>query len=140
MTHKVGVTTDTGTCFALRHQVFVVEQGVPVAEEIDDLDATATHLLAWVGADPVGAARIVFSEHKAKIGRVCVLADHRGSGLGQALITQAVEVAKTRGATQAILGAQLHALPFYAALGFRAFGPDYDDAGILHRDMGMDLT
>ncbi len=39
------------------------------------------------------------------------------------------------GISQVKLGAQVHALGFYEALGFEAFGPVYDDAGIPHRDM-----
>lgn len=136
---RIEVTTDQPTCFALRHLVFVAEQGVPIEEEIDDLDPSATHLLAWDGAIPVGAARVVFDGDTAKIGRVCVLAQARGTGLGVALIRHAVEVARAKGATTARLGAQTHALGFYEKLGFAAFGPIYLDAGIDHRDMELPL-
>ncbi|MBQ4825575.1 GNAT family N-acetyltransferase [Leisingera sp. HS039] len=141
MSLSMAVTDDLETCFALRHQVFVVEQGVPLEEEQDTLDASATHLLAVQDGDPVGTARIVFKGDTAKIGRVCVLQSTRGNGLGAKLIEAAVETARTKpGISKAKLGAQLHAIGFYEKLGFTAFGPVYDDAGIDHRDMLRDFT
>lgn len=138
---EITVTTQPETCFALRHQVFVVEQGVPIEEEIDALDASATHLLARRNSVPIGAARIVFQHDLAKIGRVCVLQPARGTGLGAALINEAVAIARaTPGITQAKLGAQIQALGFYEKLGFTAVGPVYDDAGIDHRDMVLELA
>ncbi|WP_027257124.1 GNAT family N-acetyltransferase [Leisingera aquimarina] len=141
MNLTISVTNDLQTCFALRHQVFVEEQGVPVEEEQDTLDADATHLLALQDSIPVGTARIVFKGDTAKIGRVCVLPSARGTGLGAKLIEAAVHNARAEpGIAKAKLGAQLHAIGFYERLGFNAFGPVYDDAGIDHRDMVRDFT
>ena len=141
MSLTIAVTEDLETCFALRHQVFVEEQGVPVEEEKDALDASATHLLALRDGVAVGTARIVFKGDTAKIGRVCVLTSARGTGLGAKLIEAAVETARVRsGVAKAKLGAQIHAIGFYEKLGFTAFGPVYDDAGIDHRDMVRDFT
>ena len=134
MSVEIALTRDLETCFALRRVVFIDEQGVPEAEEIDDLDPLSLHLLATDKGTSVGTARIYISDNTAKIGRVCVLQSHRGTGLGAALIREALEVSKGK-ATTAKLGAQLHALGFYEALGFTATGPVYDDAGIDHRDM-----
>jgi len=140
MNRMITVTQDHDACYALRHEVFVLEQGVPLAEERDALDAQATHLLATDAEQPVGAARIVFLDDTAKIGRVCVLKPARGTGLGADLIEAAVSIArKTPGITRAKLGSQLHAIGFYEKLGFQAFGPVYDDAGIDHRDMVLNL-
>ncbi|UWQ79399.1 GNAT family N-acetyltransferase [Leisingera sp. S132] len=141
MSLSISVSGDLKTCFALRHQVFVEEQGVPVEEEQDDLDAAATHLLALQEGVPVGTARIVFRGNAAKIGRVCVLPSARGTGLGAKLVEAAVDAAQAHpGVTKAKLGAQIHALGFYEKLGFTAVGPVYDDAGIDHRDMVRDFT
>jgi len=140
MSFDISVTQDLETCFALRHTVFVLEQRVPVAEEQDELDAIATHLLAVSEGTSIGTARIVAQGEVAKIGRVCVLRSARGTGLGAALITAAVETAQSMpGITAAKLGAQVHALGFYRKLGFTAQGPVYLDAGIEHRDMVRDL-
>lgn len=137
---KIEVTTDIATCLDLRRVVFIDEQGVSEADERDDLDAEAVHLLAWVGDRAVGSARLLTTGHTGKIGRVCVLADQRGSGLGAALIGAAVEEFRRMPGIETVkLGAQTHAIAFYEKLGFAAFGPEYDDAGIAHRDMMLDL-
>ncbi|MEH6773156.1 MAG: GNAT family N-acetyltransferase [Cereibacter changlensis] len=136
----IAVTTDIAACRALRRTVFIEEQGVPEADEIDDLDGEAIHLLAEVEGRPVGSARLLVRGETGKIGRVCVLAEQRGAGLGAALIRAAVaELRRIPGVRQAKLGAQTHALGFYEKLGFTALGPAYIDAGIPHRDMVLAL-
>lgn len=137
---RIEQTSDLDTCRALRRAVFIEEQNVPEAEEWDGLDVDAIHLLAWDGDHPVGTARILEKGHIGKIGRVCVLSEARGTGLGAALIRAALDILRTRpGITQAKLGAQTHAIGFYEKLGFTAQGPIYDDAGIPHRDMTLEL-
>ena len=131
-------TDDLEACFSLRRIVFIDEQGVPEAEEIDELDPISLHFLAMDGETPVGTARIFIKDNMAKIGRVCVLQSHRGQGVGVALIRAAMDAARGK-AGKVMLGAQVHAKEFYAALGFRVVGPVYDDAGIDHRDMVQDL-
>jgi predicted GNAT family N-acyltransferase len=138
MTGSILLTDDIAACRALRRAVFIEEQGVPEADEVDDLDPQCLHLLAVQDGVPVGSARIFIAGDLAKIGRVCVLKSHRGTGLGADLIRAAMKVSKDK-ATRAKLGAQRHALGFYEALGFTATGPVYEDAGIDHRDMVQDL-
>ncbi|WP_417700196.1 GNAT family N-acetyltransferase [Pseudophaeobacter sp.] len=141
MTAVIEITQDFTACYALRHKVFVQEQGVPESEELDAHDASATHLLAWQNHAPIGTARIVFDGDLAKIGRVCVLPDLRGTGLGADLIRAALAIARdTPGIATVKLGAQIQVLGFYEKLGFSATGPVYDDAGIDHRDMVMELA
>ena len=134
MSVEVTTTDDLDTCLDLRRVVFMDEQGVTLEEEIDGLDPDCLHLLALLAGEPVGTARIHFSDDTAKIGRVCVLKPGRGKGIGAALIEKALDVSRGK-ARQAKLGAQLDALGFYSKLGFVAVGPTYDDAGIPHRDM-----
>ena len=138
MSLSIELTDDITTCRALRREVFILEQGVAEADEVDDLDPICLHLLATQSGVPVGTARILIRDDSAKIGRVCVVASQRGTGLGKALIKRCLEVSKPH-ASKAKLGAQLHALGFYEALGFAAFGPVFDDAGIDHRNMVIDL-
>lgn len=134
-------TTDLETCMAIRLKVFVEEQHVPVEEERDAHDETAIHLLAVVDGQALGTARILRDGAVGKIGRVAVLPQARGTGLGAALIRAAlVELRATAGVTRAKLGAQTHAIGFYEKLGFAAYGPEYLDAGIPHRDMALDLA
>lgn len=139
MTAVISVTTDIATCRRLRRIVFIEEQGVSEADEVDDKDGEAIHLLARVGGEAVGSARLLLAGQTGKIGRVCVLKAQRGTGLGAALIRAAVAELRARGMTQAKLGAQTHAIGFYERLGFTPYGPEYMDAGIPHRDMVLPL-
>jgi ElaA protein len=137
---RIARTTDIATCRALRRCVFIEEQGVSEADEIDDLDGEAIHLLAVVADRPVGTARLLLQGDTGKIGRVCVLAEARGADIGAALIRAAVaDLAAMPGISRAKLGAQVHALGFYERLGFAAVGPVYMDAGIEHRNMVLEL-
>ncbi|MGY6547495.1 MAG: GNAT family N-acetyltransferase [Roseinatronobacter sp.] len=140
MTLKIGLTQDLAICHALRRAVFIEEQAVPEAEELDGLDTEALHLLAQRGTEPVGCTRLLIAGDTGKIGRVCVLAHARGQGIGTALMVAALDtLAAQPGVRRAKLGAQTHALDFYLRLGFVAEGPEYLDAGIVHRDMLRDL-
>ena len=139
MTLEVGRTEDLKSCHALRRAVFIEEQEVPEDLEVDGLDDAALHLLATLDGRPVGTARMLLKGATGKIGRVCVLRDLRGQGVGAALIRAAVEELRRLGLAQAKLGSQVHAIPFYEKLGFAAEGPVYDDAGIPHRDMVLAL-
>ena len=136
---RIAVTDDIATCRALRRVVFIEEQGVSEADELDDLDGVAVHLLAIVDGRPMGSARIIPGNGYGKIGRVCVLAEARGTGLGAALMREAVQECRRLGLKTARLGAQTHALGFYEALGFEAVGPVFDDASIPHREMILTL-
>lgn len=137
---EIDVTRDLEACHLLRRIVFIEEQGVSEADELDDLDAGAIHLLARDQGRPVASARLLLQGEVGKIGRVCVLKEMRGTGLGQLLMLKALEeLSRLPEITTAKLGAQCHALGFYEKLGFTAFGPIYDDAGIPHRDMKIVL-
>ena len=136
MNWDISRTDDIATCHALRRAVFIEEQGVSEAEEVDGRDGAALHVLATQNGKPMGCARLLVADGVAKIGRVCVLKDGRGTGLGAAIIEACLDIARMEpGVEKARLGAQTHALSFYEKLGFTAFGPVYDDAGIPHRDM-----
>ncbi len=132
----IRVTRDVATCHVLRRAVFVEEQEIDEADEWDDLDDEAIHFLAFHDGLPVGTARMLIRGDTAKIGRVCVLAARRGTGLGADMIRAAMDHARELpGVTRAYLSAQSRVLGFYERLGFVAYGEEYDDAGIPHRDM-----
>ncbi len=136
MTLEIAPTQDIAICRALRRIVFIDEQGVSEADEVDDKDGAAIHLLAQLGGVPIGSARLLCDGATGKIGRVCVLAEHRGSGAGAALIRASVAHLRTLHWIEKVkLGAQVHALGFYEKLGFAAIGEVYQDAGIAHRHM-----
>ena len=132
---RITETRDTQACYALRLTVFVEEQGYSAEGEIDALDPLCRHLLACDEGTPVATARVYFEGATAKIGRVCVLQSHRGTGLGADLINAAVAMAEQQDAQRAVLGAQVQAIGFYAKIGFAPYGPRYDDEGEPHQMM-----
>ena len=121
----------------IRRQVFIEEQAVPQQEEWDGRDDECLHVLARLDGQPVGTARLLPDGH---IGRVAVLAAGRGRGIGLALMQAAIEAARQRGHAHAELAAQTHALAFYRRRGFKAYGAEFLDAGIAHRNMRLDLA
>lgn len=130
---KIAPTEDFAACMAVRIAVFVKEQGVPAQLENDALDAGARHLLATRDGQPVGTARVMREGKTGKIGRVCVLKELRGTGLGLALMQAALDELRGMGGIERVqLGAQTSALPFYARLGFAPCGEAFDSVGIPH--------
>lgn len=123
---------------AVRETVFVLEQGVPLELEWDDLDPQCRHVLARdVHERPIGTGRLT-PEHK--IGRMAVLAEWRGRGVGDALLVALLDQARALGWTEVKLHAQVSAEAFYARHGFVAEGERFDEAGIVHQTMRMALT
>ena len=121
----------------IRTEVFVREQDVPEDLEWDGLDADSRHLLALVDREPVGTGRLAQS---GKIGRMAVLATHRGRGIGDRLLAGLIRLAADSGHQRTYLHAQVHATDFYARQGFRAEGETFMEAGIAHRRMVLDLA
>lgn len=140
MSFTVVPTDDLDMCLALRIKVFVEEQGVPLEMERDADDDSSQHYLAWLDDQAVGTARVIRDGTLAKIGRVCLLPKARGGGRGAALIRAILSELEQNGdVSRVALGAQVSAIGFYEALGFEAYGEDYDDAGIPHRNMARSL-
>jgi predicted GNAT family N-acyltransferase len=117
---------------ALRHEVFVGEQGVPPRLETDGRDPDALHLVAIRGAEVIGTCRLVIDRRTAKLGRLAVRRDARGAGAGTALVRVAEAQARAAGARRMALHAQAHATGLYAARGFVRLGARFRQAGIEH--------
>lgn len=116
----------------IRFVVFVEEQKVPVEMELDEHDANCLHVIARDAGRAVGTGRLLPDGH---IGRMAVLRDARGIGVGAAMLAVLVESARTHGDKEVVLSAQSHAIGFYRKQGFVEEGPEYLDAGIPHRTM-----
>ena len=122
----------------IRELVFVREQGVPLELEWDEQDPHCDHVLAS-GADgkAVGTGRLLPDGH---IGRMAVMKEWRGKGVGALLLRALMEQARRRGHTQARLNAQTQAAGFYQRFGFEVSGAEFLEAGIRHVRMQRDLT
>lgn len=122
---------------AIRQAVFVVEQGIAQALEWDGADAGCVHALALdARGRAIGTGRLL---PQARIGRMAVLPEARGAGVGGRILARLVEVARGRGDASVELSAQRVAEAFYRRHGFRAIGDPYEEAGIVHVKMRRDL-
>jgi predicted GNAT family N-acyltransferase len=123
---------------AVRLAVFVVEQNIPEELEWDALDAASIHALAEdPSGTPVGCGRLLPDGH---IGRMAVLSDWRGRGVGAALLERLIALARARGDARVLLNAQVQAMPFYARFGFVPEGDAFMEADIPHRAMARALA
>jgi predicted GNAT family N-acyltransferase len=121
---------------AVRRAVFIDEQGVAEAEEMDEKDGVATHIVVTDDGDPVATARFRFVEATtARIERVAVLESHRGEGLGASVMETAESRVREQGATSAFLHGQLRVAEFYERLGYEVVGEQFEEAGIPHVEM-----
>lgn len=116
----------------IRFTVFVEEQGVPHAIELDEHDAVSIHVVAFEDQTPVATGRLLSDGH---IGRMAVLKNWRGRGIGGLILKSLLDRAKARGDVEVMLSAQVHAVPFYRAHGFAPEGDEYLEAGIRHQAM-----
>jgi predicted GNAT family N-acyltransferase len=131
---------ERAAAFALRHEVFVSEQGVPVELEIDEHDETALHLVALQAGRLVGTCRVVSDARRAKFGRLVVARDARGAGVGRALLDEAERRVRAQGAQEMVLTAQISAMGLYERAGYTARGEVFLDAGIEHMTMEKTLA
>lgn len=120
----------------VRTRVFIEEQKVPEALEWDEIDAACIHALACAGDKPVGTGRLTPDGH---IGRMAVLAEWRGRGVGASILETLIAAARSRGDRLCRLNAQTYAMGFYARYGFRPEGEEFIEAEIPHRSMVLYL-
>ncbi|MGH8809650.1 MAG: GNAT family N-acetyltransferase [Noviherbaspirillum sp.] len=126
-------TTQKTGAQAVRHDVFVVEQKVPLEMEWDAMDAVCLHALASdADGRAVATGRLLPDGH---IGRMAVLETARGQGIGGAILLALMAEAKRRGDRVVMLNAQTHAEPFYRRYDFVRDGEEFMEAGIPHIHM-----
>ena len=126
--------------FAIRNQVFVLEQNVDPALERDDFEATSHHFIAFLEEIPVGAARWRVTDYGVKLERFAVLREFRGKGIGQALVSEVLkDIAANPEAAGKIkyLHAQLSAVGLYSKFGFEKVGDLFEECFIQHYKMQL---
>ena len=141
---RIDAAEDLAAAMAVRHDVFVLEQDVPLdleRDEHDDLaDPACAHVLVLRDGAVVATGRVLEEPGGvAHLQRIAVRREVRGQGLGVVVVNALEDLGRVRGLTMAELGAQVHALGFYERLGYEAHGDVFDDAGIPHRHMRKPL-
>ena len=137
-TREVDWDTYETALSSLRRTVFVEEQGVAEDEEWDGADPDCRHFLAEdADGRPIGTARLMPS---GQIGRMAVLVEWRGQGIGARLLKLALDSARASDYPSIFLHAQSHAVGFYERAGFKVTGSAFMEAGIEHREMILSST
>ncbi|CAH0418852.1 GNAT family N-acetyltransferase [Periweissella ghanensis] len=134
---QFGADTPTSQdALMIRKAVFVTEQGISLADELDHLDDQTWHYVAYLNNQPAATARVI-EEHPGEwhIQRVATLAPARHQGLASALLTKISADATVHNINSLTLGAQITAQGFYETLGFVTIGAEFIDAGIPHITM-----
>lgn len=123
--------------------MFVDGQGVPPEIEADGADGRAVHSVVLTGGptdgEVVGTGRLLEEAGMARLGRIAVRSDRRGSGVGVAVVRELEGAAAAAGLPRLLLHAQAPVVDFYARLGWTVTGPVDLEAGIEHRWMTRDL-
>ena len=116
----------------VRILVFVEEQGF--VDEFDEIDAVATHFVAYDEDRPIGTCRLFWDDIKKRytVGRLAVVKEYRGRSLGRRLLASAEEEAKKQGGEALYLHAQCRAEGFYQKAGYTSFGPVEPEEGCPH--------
>ncbi len=125
---------DMRGAFAVRHEVFIGEQGVPPELERDDADATAVHVVASDGTAVIGTARLT-RDGEARIGRVAVLPAWRRRGIAGLLLAALEAEAQRLGIEEVGLHSQTYVQALYERHGYAVTGPGFVEAGIDHVPM-----
>ncbi len=138
-----GMSEQFSLAMEIRTRVFVEEQKVPIELERDEYDRLATHILLFVDGRAVATGRF-FPESAQpevlRLGRVAVLQEYRGLGLGRRVVLELLRLARETSAGHEILiHAQQHLAGWYESLGFKARGEEFMEAGIRHQEMLLRL-
>lgn len=143
----INVTTEDQLqeALAIRKEVFVEEQKVPVDLEIDDydrLDAEAHHILIKYDGEYAATGRVIYyNKDSAKMQRIAVRQSFRSKGLGRVLLLAMEQQARELLLKHSVLDAQCQAEGFYSRLGYVTISDEpFDDAGIPHVRMKKELN
>jgi predicted GNAT family N-acyltransferase len=121
--------------FYVRRKVFIEEQNVSEAEEFDEADLRAHHVVVYTANSPVATGRLFDDGNTRLIGRISVLKEFRGKQIGKLVVEKLLQKAAEMGAGTVHIHAQTHAVSFYETFGFIAYGGTFLEANIEHISM-----
>ena len=116
----------------VRHAVFIVEQNIAEADEWDDYDENALHIVASIDGNHIGTARLT---SEGTIGHMAVLKNFRNQGTGSGMMEQIIKTAKQSQIKELSLHAQRSAEGFYVKHDFVIDGDEFTQAGVPHITM-----
>lgn len=126
--------------YIVRKRVFVEEQKVDPAIEIDEHEGSCEHFVLYRNEQPIGAGRLrPLSEILGKVERICVDQAYRGLGLGEKIMEAVEKRAIDIGLNRVKLHAQAHAKSFYEKIGYTITSEPFTEAGIIHVRMEKEL-
>lgn len=125
--------------FAIRTLVYIGEQNCPWAEEFDCNDYAATQVLGLIDGEPVATARIRWFGSFAKLERLAVRAEYRGSGHGRQLLEFLIDLCRTKGFARVYLHAQILLEPFYRRYGFSQVGEPFSFSDYQYVEMAASV-
>jgi putative N-acetyltransferase (TIGR04045 family) len=135
---------DVAAHFAIRHHVFVIEQGVLVMTDIDRWDdcAEVVHVLAARARTCAGAVRLYPLDDNGRWrgDRLAVLKAHRSTQVGAQLVQYATSTAAARDGRVMEARIQLANVAFFERLGWTKDGDAYPYLGLPHQPMMFDLS
>ena len=124
---------DLDAIYEIRQKVFVEEQKVDRDIEYDEFEKTSKHFIAFSDGTCVGTARWRRTPNGIKLERFAVLGEHRGQGIGSALVRGILDDLPP--GIPVYLHSQLTATSLYERFGFRPEGDQFEEAGIQHYKM-----
>lgn len=136
---KVTTEEELQLAFDIRKEVFVKEQGVAVDIELDAYDNISTHVLVIHDNKAIATGRVRELDEQAKLQRICVLKEYRGTGVGKLVIEGLEVIARGMKLHQSILHAQYHAKEFYEKLGYTTVSDIFMEQNIEHVTMVKEL-
>ncbi|CAN5752544.1 GNAT family N-acetyltransferase [soil metagenome] len=137
---EVDSSGDMESVYAIRDEVFVIEQSLTSNARNDPDDQRSIHFLAERDSEPVGTGRLTMFGDEAQIAWVAVRKAHRGEGIGWRIMEVMIERSEQEGGEYVILNAQTYALEFYERLGFNPVGRIFTMANIPHQVMIRQIT
>ena len=132
---------DMEAVLALRIEVFVREQGVPLEQEFDEYDGLAAHAVALEDGRVIGTGRLYgLASGEAQIGRMAVESTLRRQGIGERILGFLEDRARRSGVAQAVVHAQTYVRPFYDRRGYIVDGQPFMEVDIEHIRMVKHLA